>query len=314
MRHRLFVWLQAFAVCSMLMLTGCENGNLFGKLTDRGDSSDPQVLVSQGYDALRDGDYSAALILFNKALEKDPDNAEALYGASTAQLAGSGLNIGALISNLTHQTSSTLAVHDLPSLIRQSRVSVSATHTTANSILEGVDIDALNNVIDQVICRLQKIVSGATDGSIEKNNVDVLLNLASVCVIRGILRPIRNNYFDITNTNGSFDVTQLAGFNTACATDEGKAVVLQMAQDVVATWHLFNRAVTLLNLGNDQVISQLRADVATAIDKLFDDVDGGNSDDLPGACISHLQLNGITHETFSNSSNDSVFDPNSNNC
>jgi tetratricopeptide (TPR) repeat protein len=303
MRNRWFVWLQAVMVCSTLMLTGCENSNLFGKLNDRGDSSDPQVLTSQGYVALREGDYTTALNLFNKALSADPDNAEALYGASAAQLAGAGLNIGAIVSNLSSQSSSSLAISNFSDIVAQSRVSVSAPYSQANSILNGVDLAALDAVIDQVICRLQKIVSGAADGSIQPNNLDVLLNLASICVIRGILRPIRNDFLDVTNVNGTWSInTSMGGFNDSFC-NSNQELILRMAKDLMATYHLFNRAATQLNLNNDALISKIRTDVLHAADLVLNP----GASQLPSACITNLNAAGINYSSFQQESTTDVF-------
>lgn len=300
--------LQAVLVSGLLLLTGCENGNLFGKLADSKDSSDPKVLISQAENLLREGNYGAALSLYEKALSKDSDNAEALYGAAAAAVGSAGLNIAALIANLTRQSGSSVNISSFADLVQQSRIGTSATTApNPNSILANVDIVALDNVIDTVLCRLQRIVSGASDGSIPPNNIDVLLNFGSLCAIRGILRPIRANLFDITNDAGTYNLVKIDNtvFNNICTTEP--ELVQQFAGDIVATWHLFNRAVQVLNLGSNQTISKLRDDIANAADLFLNPANTGTV--LPSACLTALSNAGITYTTFTNSSATNVFDP-----
>ena len=51
-----------------LGLTGCNNGNLFGKLHDSGDSRDINVLSSDAQIALEHKDFATALALYEKIL------------------------------------------------------------------------------------------------------------------------------------------------------------------------------------------------------------------------------------------------------
>src|ERR1041385_5662970 len=82
----------------LMGLGGCENGNLFGRLHDRGDSGSIRSLSSDARNALRDKDYSQALALYERILAQDSDNAEALYGAAAAAIGSSGLNFGQLLA------------------------------------------------------------------------------------------------------------------------------------------------------------------------------------------------------------------------
>lgn len=308
MRKSWFVWLQTALVCSTLMLTGCENGNLFGKLTDSGESNDPQVLYSQGQDALRDGNYAGALTLFNRLLEIDPDNAKALYGASVAAMGSTGFNLGALISNITTQSAlgtSNVTGHDLASVIRSSRISVSAVHTNPNSILNGIDIDALSAVLDDITCYLHRIVSGATDGSIPQDDPNVLINLGLVSIIRAVVDSINNDYFDITNINDAYAV-ELDTLNFTDA-DCLNANVSRIAKDVVTSWHLFNAAADKLGYTDDQLIVQLREDIDTAAQELYDAV---NNEFGPGNCTTLLTGLGFPNN-INDPSGTTVFDPSS---
>jgi len=170
--------------CLIFGITGCKNGNLFGGLHNRGDSGSIDNLLSDAQVALRADDYAGALALYNRVLAQDSDNSLALYGAAAAAIGSSGLNIGQLLANVTNQSSAP-SFHNLTQLIGQSRQTVkAAVSTDPNSLLNGIDMDALDTVIDKAICRLTRIVAGATDGTIKPNDIDVILNLASLCVIR----------------------------------------------------------------------------------------------------------------------------------
>ena len=160
-----------------------------------------------------------------------------------------------------------------------------------DSFLNGVNLDRLNDVIDLAICRLQKIVSGAADGSIAPGNIDVILNLGILCIIRGVLRPLRAGWLDIKNVNGDFDIEVDASMATTfCSNTDNAEVVKGIARDVVAAFALFNRAATVLNLSSSQIISRLRDDIQTATSKILDPA--GN---VPSECIA---LFGITQSSF----------------
>ena len=90
--------LRLFLVVGLIGLTGCQNGNLLGKLHDSGDSSNTETLLSDGNVALDNGDYAAALGYFQRVLDNDSDNSLALYGAATASAGLSGLNLGQLLA------------------------------------------------------------------------------------------------------------------------------------------------------------------------------------------------------------------------
>lgn len=287
-------------VCSALMLTGCENGNLFGKLTDRGGSSDPQILVSQGFDALQDGNYTEALNLFNKALAADPDNAEALYGAAIAEMGGTGISLGTLIGNVTASSASHTP---LTHAIKEGRVTASALVPDPASILDGINLNAVGPVLSDVNCKLQKIVSGNTDRSIRPDNVDVLVNLAITSLVKAVVDAINLGYFDVKNTNGAY---QIDVDNLFDDTDCLDPKALKIAKDAVAAWHLFNKAADVLGFSGDQVIVELRGDMDEAIASMYADLNDGNHHN----CLNDLATIGIPG-TFQNPSNTTVFTPGS---
>lgn len=303
---RSLVFIQTLCLIGLLGFTGCSNGNLFGGLHNRGDSSDTETLLSEASNALREKDYGAARNLYERVLAQDPKNSDALYGAASAAIGSSGLNLGNILSNVVKQTNAAPSILGLADLIADSRESIRPAASNANSLLAGVDLEALNAVIDTAICRLSKIVAGAADGSIPPNDIDVLLNLGSLCVIRGVLKPLRENLMDIRNNNGTYEVyidptltagvcdgSQLVGSFTNAA--DQRAFIKRIALDLVATYALFNRAANLLNLSGDQIIARLRADVEEAAEKLLAD---GGTRIVPQECLDVIAEAGISVGSF----------------
>ncbi len=291
------VTLVAALTGGLFCFTACENGNIFGGLHDRGDSGDPDALLSDGDVALREGDFAEALSLYNRVLDKDPNNAKALYGSAAALLGTSGLNLGQIITNVLKQGVGSSSVNGLPDLIQQARTRSSISSAAdADSILSGIDLEDLNDSIDQVICRLSRIVCGNTDGSISKDSTDVLVNLGILYVVRAALRPIRSGFIDIINVNGSYEIVDKTTNwgNTFCG-------AIDMASDISASYKLFDRAVVVLNLDSNQIISKIRGDIDSIIGLI---INSGDGMDLDASCITVLSGMPITSESsFKNYSN-----------
>jgi len=273
-RYVLTFLLMAAFLSGLFCFTSCQNGNIFGGIHDRGGSGDPKALLNDADLALRSGDFSRALSLYNRVLATDPNNAKALYGSSAALLGTAGLNVGVLITNVMKQASGTDPINGLGDLIKDSRIGFSAVTPTENpnSLLSGINKESLDTVLNEAICKLQKIVSGATDGSISPNDTDVLVNLATLCIIRAAVRPILAGYIDIINDgNGNFSIVDQTGNTQAafCGDPSNKALIQDMATDVASAYALFNRAVNNLGLSSDRLIFKLRHDVDTVISSIL---------------------------------------------
>ena len=308
-KPRWLVVLQAGLFSMTIALTGCENGNLFGGFNDRGDSGDVESLNADASIFLRERNFSEALKLYQRTLAQDPDNSEALYGAATAAMGTSGLSLGVLVANLTNELNAPV-INNLGDLVSVSRDTISPQNTNdANSILFGVAIEALNGVIDNVICWLSLIVGGVADGTInpnDPNNAFLLLDLGLVCIIRGVLRFIRQGWGDLTNVNGEYQFTIDPDLTTAICNDPiHQPTIVQIARDVVGAFALFKRTVDLLALSGDQVIVDLRDEINDGLQQLLLD-DSGTSQILPQACIALLAANDITTASFA--SDTTVFD------
>lgn len=277
---------------SLLSLTGCENGNLFGRLSDRGDSGSLTSLFSDASNALREGNYSQALELYNRILAQDSDNADALYGAAASQLGTSGLSISQIIANvLENQNGAGSSSVGLGQLVRSATSGGTSSSVDPDSLLNGIDLNALDNVIDGVVCKLERITSGSTDRSIQPNDIDTLVNLAVVLVLRAAVDAKQAELIDITNTNGTWSFAQGTNYNTFCGNPSNDATLISIATDLSGAYACLNRVISLLNLSGNQVVVQLRADVDSIISDLL-------TSGLPVGCRTTLDTNGINSSTF----------------
>ncbi|MCG3203812.1 MAG: hypothetical protein KCHDKBKB_00484 [Elusimicrobia bacterium] len=290
---RLALVVQVLCVSLMLgSMTSCQNGNLFGGLHKSGESGDTQSLVSDASIALRNQDYSAALDLYNRVLAQDPNNSEALYGAAAAALGGSGLNFGALISNVLNQNAS-VSVSDMGDFISHSRGRLGASATLdSNSILKGIDFTRLRQELPTIKSRLEQIILGLTDLKILPDDVDVHLNIAAVALIDATVVAIDAQILDITNVNGEFDIVKGANFNTACS---DVATIKRIGSDIAIAYYSLTRVILKLNLSSDKIISKFRTDIAAVGDSLLDPL---SADALPAGCLTTLDSVGINKDTY----------------
>lgn len=302
-------------VTLLLSFASCQDGNLFGKLHKAGESGDSASLLSDANQALRSKDYSKALSLYEAVLNGDPDNADALYGAAAAAMGVSGLNFGQLVSNILQQGSSAPSIHGIGDAIAQARVGASTYSSNPNSILAGIELDALDAQLDRAICRLQRIVSGASDGSIPSDDIDTLINFGFLSLVRAVVTSVRNGYFDVINDGGDYDILELTGDNmeaVCTGTAQQQANVVEIARDLAHAYALFNRAATTLGFADDQIIVRLRNDINDAAAEIL----SGGSHELDNDCIGLLNTANpaINSTTFTNSAGEDAFQPPSSGC
>ncbi len=269
------------SLCGILLITGCKDGNLFGGLHKRGDSGNIEYLLSDASVALKEKDYTGALSLYEKVLAQDPNNSEALYGAATAAIATSGLNFGLLLSNVVSQ-SSVSSFDGLQESIAQARETIGSSSAGPNSILAGVNVAALNAVIDTAICRLGSIVKNQSDGNIANDDVDVLINLAFLHIVRAISKPIEHDLVDITNNGGNYQVDVQSIDDNYCngttvfggisSPANRRAFFVRVMQDAASSHLLLTKVISKLNLASDKVIPKVRTDISDAVTDLLADV------------------------------------------
>lgn len=241
-----------------VLLTACSKGNIFSWTHSSGSGSNVQSLTSDAYTALRDKDYGKALEYFSKILESDPNNAEAIYGYSVAQLAESGLDISTIVSNLVSSGgNNSSSISGLATAI--SRVSgssgLSSTNILPGTILANLEKikSAVNKVLEDKY--LIKIARGKADGKIAPDNPDLNLNLAFCFILRSAM-----------NLNDKIKFTSDYEVEVEDASDQ--IAINDAAKDIVRAYHRLLAVISKLNLsGSDAIITRIRDDVK----KLFDD-------------------------------------------
>ncbi len=282
--------IQVLLLSGLLVFTGCRNGNLFGGLHKRGDSGKVEYLLSDASVALQAHDYIGALNLYERVLSQDPNNSQALYGASVSAIGASGLNFGQLVTNIVKQSgvssSAASSINGLADYIGRSRETIHAStvHDNPNSILNGIDFEALNARIDLAICRMGRIVQRRSDATIASDDVNILVNLAMLHIIRAVSKPVERNVIDVLNVGGSYDVEADGISDATCDgssplsgmdASETQTFVKRIMQDAASSYVLLNRAAIKLNVGtdSDRLIYKLREDIETAVDRLYNHPD-----------------------------------------
>src|SRR5262245_4739151 len=143
-----FLYLPLILVTGMFFLTGCEDGNLFGKLYERGESSDAESLNADATIALRERNYTEALALFERVLDQDPNNSIALNGAAKAAVGAAGLNFGQIVANILAQTNNAPSIHGIADFVDAGIEVRAASTVDPDSLLHAIDLDALDAALD----------------------------------------------------------------------------------------------------------------------------------------------------------------------
>ncbi len=212
-----FLWLIPI-LCLSLTLGGCTNFNLFGWTHKRGGDSSVPALLADAAVALEDEDYAEAIDLYEEILDKDSDNAEALYGLAQAILADAGFSIADIIANLIEENKDS-DLFDSSSYKVFSTSSGQSLRRAAdfgedNIIPENIDLADLLEATTEVIVLLQQIVDGEADGSISPDNVDVNINLAlayllhSACLIADTNGNGRNDSKDVYVVTTDYEIEE----------------------------------------------------------------------------------------------------------
>ena len=286
----------AVTLAAMVGLTGCKNSNLFGKLHKSGDSGDVATLQSDTDVALSQRDYSRALEYAQRILDQDPNNSKALYSKAAAALGLAALDLGTVISNVFADTTAASSITSLNSLVAASRVAVSASSVDVNSLLAGINIDALIRWLPTAEDSLRLIIERLTDGVIPSTSVNVRLNYAVVLLLNAAAIGIDANIFDIVNTSGNYTIVKGSGFSSACS---DAATVKKIGSRIAVSYYYFSQVASDLNLGNDKIIPRLRDDVKSVADEVLT---SGGPNALPQQCLDDLSAAGIdvnTYQTYS---------------
>jgi tetratricopeptide (TPR) repeat protein len=234
--------------------TACENGNIFSWTHTPGSSSSAPALIADGNAALQNKQYSKAVEYFQRAIDSDPTNSEAIYGYSSARLAEAGLDVGNLVANLVRQPAT--------SPMRLAQAMETITYVVANNTLIPDSIiankTALLAALNDVIAQLSKIAKGTADGTISPTNPDININLAFCFILRAGLRIV-----DLVDFNNDYTASVKPGVTN----DQLRAVADDSAKDVINAYHRLKVVVDELHLSNSATITKISDDVRS----LFDD-------------------------------------------
>jgi len=253
---KLFLPLCAFGLV-VLSLSSCGTSNIFSWARSAGSGSSIDSVMSDGYAALGEKNYTKAIEYYGKVLDTDPNNSEAIYGWSAAKLGNSGLDVATIIANMVRQQGSN-TIHLSPAIYS----AVKEAQSSSNNLLPATIIANINkykDTINEVLAanKLPKIIHATADGKIAFDNPDVNIN-ASFCLILRAAMSL-NDYVTIS------DDYSITTNNTANAPYAVKEAALQ---DVASAYNLFLRAMKKLNYTDDTSIGQMKKDA----EKLFNDL------------------------------------------
>lgn len=259
---RSFGRIAVFAACfaAILLASGCGKGNIFSWAHKPGSVTTTESLSSDAYSALLNKDYAKAMEYYAKILQADPNNSEAIYGYSVANLANSGIDIASLISNMVSENAAaptrlSPAISSLvfaapgsnllPATIISNRVSI---HIAVNEVL------ATN--------LLPKIVQGRADGKIKPDSADVNINVAFCLVLRAALR-----LNDLVEFDTDYNATIKPGVSQAALSDAARASLMDIAsayQRIKLIAAKFNKKTSMSDLNDDisKLFNDLKTDLA----------------------------------------------------
>ncbi|MDD5354729.1 MAG: tetratricopeptide repeat protein [bacterium] len=162
-------------------------------------------------------DYSDALTYYNKLLEQNPNDSQALYGKAQALIGLGGISIAELIAEVIKETNSS----DSSPVIAQSEFGsfFSRTRNSSSTALlpESLDLPLLYRTAIAVVPVLKQIADGNDDGVIPADDPDVNINLAFFITIQSVCRLLDDNndlipggagdLVQVLNSDGDWTVT-----------------------------------------------------------------------------------------------------------
>ena len=258
------MWKIGIFLSFLLLISGCQNSNIFGWLHKEGADKSPEALLADAESMLENDKPTDAKIYAEEILKKDPDNSEALYIHAQATLQEAGFDIGGIISDAIKSADDSQSTDSLL------------------ETFESMDINQVAQAINTAVEDLRKIVEEG-DGSISPDDVDVNLNLGILEVLDAALELVdfNDNYVIINDTSDiiqideNYNVTvkgkQIDEFNpdTDLTSDE-KNKLLQDVENAInqivdAAEHITTAAQSagLLDDTETSTIEELKQDIET---------------------------------------------------
>ncbi|MFH1414554.1 MAG: tetratricopeptide repeat protein [Elusimicrobiota bacterium] len=158
-----------------MLFSGCENSNIFSWAHPGGNDDSTAALLTDGQKALLDRNYTKAIEYYQKILDKDPDNSEALYGLAAAELKNVGLDLSVLLPKFLNNAdgiSNTMAFR-----------SPGKTVSSVDDLLPQMNYVLLEAATAVAVAKLRMIADGNADGTIPADDIDVNINLSISLII-----------------------------------------------------------------------------------------------------------------------------------
>ncbi len=217
-----------FLVLLMIFsLAGCsKTTNIFGWVHKGGSDSSKESLLADGRAALSSKDFSDALTYYNKLLDQNPNDSQALYGKAQALIGLGGLSLADLIASVVMEaqstgTSSVIANSAFATFFSKAQY----TSGTTDLLPDTLNLTQLYHTAKVVVPVLKQIADGNGDGVIPADDPDVNINLAFFMTIQAVCRFLDSDGDDIPgdshgdiikiNSDFSMTVTGLTGLTTA---------------------------------------------------------------------------------------------------
>lgn len=177
MDKKRFLCLPVLGLFALMALAGC---NLFTDMHHDGVDSNAAVLVADGKAALDRGDYSNAVVYFQRAVDYDPGSSDAREGLAEAMVKAKRINLAAFIQTLVagsqnSNSPSTPGVSNVPQLLKLSDWNFS-TWTD------------LTQFFTTLINTLDPISLGQTHGTYAANDPTINLNVGFIYLLRAAAR------------------------------------------------------------------------------------------------------------------------------
>lgn len=268
-----FYGLALALLAGSMALWGCKNNNLFGGMRKEG-SGNTATVMSDAQAALANKEFNNALAYFEKVLAKDPNNAEALYGAAAASFGSAGLDLGQLLANIVNTQQNAAPSGSLSDALMSARVAAGASVSVdANSILYNLNLEGMRNNLNKTICYLLRIRTGRSDGAIARDKINILVALTVTTTLRTVLRAIDKGLLDIRKSdNGKdFSVTVTADNATlsAACSDGTMAKILD---DFSIALQSLQEAVVKISPESGSTVDEMKADLQSAFNEMKADV------------------------------------------
>ncbi|MDD5491376.1 MAG: tetratricopeptide repeat protein [bacterium] len=188
----------------VISLAGCsKTTNIFRWAHKGGSDTSQESLLADGQAALSSKDFSDALTYYNKLLDQNPNDSEALYGKAQALIGLGGLSLADLIANVIKEaqnngTSPVIANSEFGAFFSKTNYA----STSGDLLPESLNLPQLYHTAIVVVPILKQIADGNSNGVIPADDPDVNINLAFFMTIQAVCRLLDDNKDTIPGGTG----------------------------------------------------------------------------------------------------------------